>query len=314
MSYIQNPPNNGTLVEVGSLGIDIAGVGSFDIAPNGDAVAVLISNVTQGFYQINLATGRAERLGDLPGPASIVGVAVPTEPVVCAVNGNNNLMIFNLFNPAPFVKTIKGLQRGEFLVGVDFRLVNGQLYAIGSTSRIYTINTSNGMASPVGSGPFSPALLGREIGMDFNPVVDRIRVVTNMGQNLRLNPNDGTVAAVDGNLNPSPVNVTAAAYRNNFPGTTTTELYVINTRSSAMLFTQNPPNSGVLTLDGPLGIDIEGGNGFDIGGASNTGYGLLRSGGTTRVYTVNLENGTVTGGASLPGNPQIRGLAIGLGF
>ncbi|RXM57064.1 DUF4394 domain-containing protein [Chryseobacterium sp. CH1] len=27
--------------------------------------------------------------------------------------------------------------------------------------------------------------------------MDRIRVVSNTGQNLRLNPNDGTIAAVD---------------------------------------------------------------------------------------------------------------------
>jgi hypothetical protein len=32
--------------------------------------------------------------------------------------------------------------------------------------------------------------------------VDRIRVVSNTGQNLRLNPDLGTVAAIDGNLNP----------------------------------------------------------------------------------------------------------------
>ena len=314
--YIQNPPNNGTLVEVGSLGIDIAGVGSFDIAPNGDAVAILINNGMQGFYQINLTTGRAERLGGLPTTTSIVGMAVPTEPVAYAVDGNNSLMIFNPMNPGtPFVKAITGLQSGETLFGIDFRPVNGQLYAIGSTSRLYTINTSNGAAALVGSGPFSPTLTGREVGIDFNPTVDRIRVVSNMGQNLRLNPNDGTVAAVDGNLNPGPVVVTAAAYTNNFAGATTTVLYDISTRTNnAMLFRQNPPNSGGLEPVGMLGVDAEGGNGFDIGGASNVGYALLRSGSTTRLYTVNLMSGVAASGATLPGNPQVCGFAVGLGF
>ena len=312
--YIQSPPNDGTLVEVGALGIDVAGVGSFDIAPNGDAVAVLINNGTQALYQINLATGRAERLGDLPTTTSLVGMAVPTEPVAYTADGNNNLMIFNPFNPVPIVKAITGLQSGEMLFGIDFRPANGQLYAIGSTSRLYTINTSNGAATLVGSGPFSPALTGRDVGMDFNPTVDRIRVVSNSGQNLRLNPNDGTVAAVDGDLNPGPVVVTAAAYTNNFPGATTTVLYDISTRTGAMLFRQNPPNSGGLEPVGMLGVNAEGGNGFDIGGASNTAYALLRSSGTTRLYTVNLMSGATTSGGTLPGNPQVRGFAIGLGF
>lgn len=312
--YVQNPPNNGTLVEVGALGIDVAGVGSFDIAPNGDAVAVLINNGVQGFYQINLGTGRAELLGNMSNFNSIVGMAVPTEPVAYAADGANNLLIFNPFNPNPIVKSITGLQSGETLYGIDFRPANGQLYAIGSTSRLYTINTSTGAAALVGSGPFSPALTGSDVGFDFNPTVDRIRVVSNMGQNLRLNPNDGTVAAIDGNLNPGPVNVTAAAYTNNFAGATTTVLYDINTRTGAMLFRQNPPNSGGLEMVGSLGLDAEGGNGFDIGGASNVGYALLRSGGTTRLYTVNLMSGAATNGISLPGNPSVRGFAIGLGF
>ncbi len=65
---------------------------------------------------------------------------------------------------------------------------------------------------------------------------------------------------------------------------------------------------------GMLGVDAEGGNGFDIGGTSNMGYALLRSGGTTRVYMVNVMSGAATNGATLPGNPQVRGFAVGLGF
>ncbi|MGM3181476.1 DUF4394 domain-containing protein, partial [Bacillus cereus group sp. Bc248] len=32
--YKQNPPNDGTLAEVGSLGIDFTGKGGFDISPD----------------------------------------------------------------------------------------------------------------------------------------------------------------------------------------------------------------------------------------------------------------------------------------
>jgi len=172
--YRQDPPNNGTLVEVGSLGVNIAGTGSFDISPDGTAIATLIAGVTQGLYQIDLNTGQAERLGDLP-VNSIVGLAIPTEPVAYAADGSNTLHIFNPQTGTSVTKPITGLQTGETLYGMDFRPANGQLYAVGSTSRIYTINPSSGLATIVGSGPFSPALEGTDVGFDFNPTVDRIR-------------------------------------------------------------------------------------------------------------------------------------------
>ena len=52
-----------------------------------------------------------------------------------------------------------------------------------------------------GAPAFTPALSGTAFGFDFNPTVDRIRVVSDTGQNLRLNPDTGAVAAVDGALN-----------------------------------------------------------------------------------------------------------------
>lgn len=311
--YRQNPPNDGTLAEVGPLGVDVAGVGNFDIGPDGAAIATLISNLTQGLYEINLTTGRAEFIGNLPGAMSIVGLAIPTEPVAYAVDGANTLHIINpTAGAVTTTKAITGLQSGETLYGIDFRPLNGQLYALGSTSRVYTINTANGAATAVGA-PLSPALSGGDFGFDFNPTVDRIRIVSNSGQNLRYNPNDNSVI-VDGALNPGSPNVTAAAYTNNFAGATATTLYNIDTRSNATLTRQSPPNNGTLVPVGELGLVIEGANGFDIGGMSGTAYAMLRSGGMTRLYTINLASGAATPVSSAPLTATIRGFAVGLGF
>ncbi|GAB3498859.1 hypothetical protein GCM10027341_21120 [Spirosoma knui] len=311
--YRQNPPNDGTLAEVGPLGINVAGVGNFDIAPNGSAIATLISNLTQGLYEINLTTGRAELLGNLPGAMSIVGLAIPTDPIAYAVDAANTL---HFINPATgsimTTKALTGLQSGESVYGIDFRPLNGQLYALGSTGRVYTINTSNGAVTAVGA-PISPAVTIGDYGFDFNPTVDRIRIVSNSGQNLRYNPNDNSVI-VDGTLNPGGPNVTAAAYTNNFPGATATTLYDIDTRSSALLNRQIPPNNGTLVPVGELGLNIEGANGFDIGGTSGTAYAMLRSGGQTRLYTINLTTGAATSVSSVPVTATIRGFAVGLGF
>src|SRR5687768_3270747 len=87
--------------------------------------------------------------------------------------------------------TVTGLQSGETLLAIDFRPATGQLYGLGSTSRLYAINLMSGAATPAGATPFVPAIDGSVVGFDFNPTVDRIRVVTDSGQNLRLHPETG---------------------------------------------------------------------------------------------------------------------------
>lgn len=314
--YRQNPPNDGKLEEVGSLGIDIGGTSSFDIAPDGSALASLINaTITQGLYQIDLATGRAERLGNLP-PFSLVGLAIPTEPVAYAIDRFNNLVIFNPLAPGtPVSKTLTGLAPGDMIYGIDFRPATGQLYAVSNSSRLYTINTASGAATMVGAGPFSPVAMDIDLGFDFNPTVDRIRLVTSNGQNFRLNPNDGTVAAVDGSLTYGSgvaSGISGAAYTNNFAGSTTTVLYDLDAQLDRLV-RQDPPNAGGLVAVGPLGVNIEGANGFDIGGATNTAYALLRTGNeATKVYTINLMTGQATAVADFP--LLVRAMTVGLGF
>ena len=308
--YKQDPPNNGTLVEVGSLsisdpknGLD----GGFDISPD-NSIALACFN--DNLYQLDLTTGKATKLGSLT--VSLSGIAIPTNPVAYAVDNANNLQIFNLSSPGtPVNKAITGLQAGENILGIDMRPATGQLYALGSTSRLYAINMSSGAATAVSAAPFVTLLAGSSFGFDFNPTVDRIRVISNTGQNLRLNPNDGTVAATDLPLNPGVPAVSAAAYINNFPGATTTTLFDIDPATDK-LYMQNPPNNGTLVEVGALGIDISSDNGFDIGGTSNKAYALVTVGGTTKIYTINLTTGAATEAATFPN--AARGFAVGLGF
>jgi hypothetical protein len=307
--YIQNPPNNGTLVDVGWLGLDITAAGGFDIAPDGQALAAVTFNDQSELQRVDLSTGRLQKLGNLP--STIIGLAIPTEPVAYAVDASNNLHIFNPMMPNLITKPLTGMQTGESIIGIDFRPVNGQLYALGSNSRLYTVNTASGVMALVGT--LNTALNGTDFGFDFNPVPDRIRIISNMGQNLRVNPIDATVI-VDGALNGATTNITAAGYTNNFAGAATTTLYTIDA-STGNLYTQNPPNNGTQVLTGSLGLGtFEATNGFDIGGASNTAFALLRVGGATSLYRVNLTSGAATSVAALPGNPVVRGFAVGLGF
>ncbi|MCY0978837.1 DUF4394 domain-containing protein [Chryseobacterium wangxinyae] len=308
--FKQDPPNNGTLVEVGSLGITFTGQAAFDINPDNTVALMAATTGSQNnLYTVNLTSGKATNVGTLS--QKVIDLAIPTNPVAYAIDNANALQIFDPNNPIPVTKPITGLQSGEGVLGIDFRPLNGQLYALGSSSRIYTINLGNGAATQVGTGTLSTLLTGTEFGFDFNPTVDKIRVVSNTGQNLRLDPVTGGVTMVDMPLNPTPVSVGAAAYSDNFAGTTTTSLFVID-NSTDKLYLQNPPNNGTLVERGALGINIDGANGFDIGSTSQKAYLVAAVGGTTRIYTVNTTNGSTASLAIYP-NP-VRGFAIGLGF
>ena len=219
------------------------------------------------------------------------------------VTSGNTLISFDTNQPRQeaTVGAITGLQPGETVLGIDFRPATGQLYALGSFSRLYTLNLTTGAATFVAN--LSVPLNGTNFGFDFNPTVDRIRIVSNNRQNLRVNPADGTVI-VDGTLTygapPDPgagqiPNITGAAYTNNFAGATTTLLYDIDSTQKTLV-QQNPANSGTLTTVGALGVNtVDSVVGFDFYSPTNTAYALLTAPGNVRTfYTVNLATGAAT--------------------
>jgi hypothetical protein len=164
-----------------------------------------------------------------------------------ALTTDNHLLTFDSARPGKVLDSVRitGLQNGEDLVGIDARAANGLIYGVSDADRLYTINLNTGAATSVGNAPFAVSLTGRRFGTDFNPVVDRFRLVSNVDQNLRINPNDGTIVdgnpALDGVQPDTPLayapgdrfedfdpNIVAAAYTNNFASATTTTLYVID--------------------------------------------------------------------------------------
>lgn len=245
---------------------------------------------------------------------------------VYGVTNFNELVRFDTATPGTVISvgTITGLQNGEAVLGIDFRPANGQLYALGSTSRLYTINLTNSAATQIGAaGAFT--LSGTRFGFDFNPVPDRIRVVSNTGQNLRLNPDTGALAGTDTPLNPGTPNVTAAAYTNNFAGTTSTTLYVIDTATDTLSLqgsingTPTSPNAGTVTAVGSLGVvgDVAEENGFDIASSGGTAYAALTlnssSGFTSGLYTINLTTGAATQVGFFTGGRVLRGISVAFG-
>jgi hypothetical protein len=240
-------------------------------------------------------------------------------PVV-GVTISNKLVRFDTDSPGVItsVVNINGLQSGEQIQAIDVRAATGELYGVGSSNRLYLIDPATGLASPVGA--FLPFLNGSFYDADFNPLTDRLRVVSDARQNLQLNP-ASAVSVVDPNLtyaagdinapfNPSIVGI---AYTNNFGGATTSTLYGIDWRSDTLVIqADSTDDTGRLLTLGALGVDTTAHVGFDIAPGSGVAYSSLTLQGDTvsRLFTINLATGTATQVGAIGTVDFIRDIAI----
>ncbi len=201
-------------------------------------------------------------------------------------------------------RSVAGLPAGVRLVGIDFRPLTGELYGVGSDSSMYKlIVTGDRTALALSSGSFAgPASLsGSFFGVDFNPVPDRLRIVSDAGQNLRVDPSTTTnpmpaAPMVDGALNPGTPSVVAAAYTNSGFSSVkpaSTMLYVID-QALDTLYVQNPPNNGTLTTPVKINTDLGNDVGFDIAGTANSAYVTNDGAQATTLYRLDLASGQVT--------------------
>lgn len=227
-----------------------------------------------------------------------------------------NLVSFDSATPGTLLTSVSlsGLTAGHDLRSIDFRPSNGQLYALSNLNgtadaQLYTVNLTTGALTTVG-GPLSlTGNVSNVISLDFNPVVDALRVVTGGGQNYRVNPNTGALIAQDTNISPFST-YAGIAYSNNVAGAASTTLYAYDYINDAIGTigsvggTPNSPNSGLYSSIGSSGITAADpfSLGFDISGATGTAYIAVDSIGSadpnSELYTVNLG----TGALSLAGN------------
>jgi hypothetical protein len=203
---------------------------------------------------------------------------------------------------------VYGLQSPDTtLVGIDFRVQDSQLYGVGNGGGIYTIDIYTAAATQVSK--LTVGLDGTFFGVDFNPAADRLRIISNTGQNLRHNVNAGGTTIADGLLNymvgTTATGLTGAAYVNNdLAPTTGTTLFDIDTSLNQVAI-QSPPNAGSLVATGQLTVDPDTAVGFDFYtdlrddvAFNNRGFASLVVGGVSGFYRVNV----LTGQAILIGN------------
>jgi hypothetical protein len=254
--------------------------------------------------------------------------SLEASPIVGLTTGNQ-LVFFgsNSAGAASGPITVTGLLAGHTLTGIDFRPIDGVLAGVSRDSagngQVYTINTSTGAATAIG-GLFS-VLPGITLAMDFNPVPNALRLVTDGERNLRITMGGAGTVNTDTNLtrtsgSPDPdLRVVSAAYSNNIPGGNAgaTTLYVIDALTGS-LYNQGilnfaaptpanqGPNGGLLTLIGSLGrgTNLTNNIGFDI---NNVGQAFVSI--DNELYTIDVATGNTTPLGTIGGNVAIRDIA-----
>ena len=264
----------------------------------------------------------------VPEPQTSTGT--PRKEIIRALTNEMEIITVNAGQPENVLSRIEieDLPDGEVLIGMDYRIAKGVLFALGRKGVLYTINTQTGVATAVSASPIKPVLEGRTFGFDFNPVADRIRVVSNTGQNLRLHPDTGAVAAIDpvltyaagdpqGNHKPELV---GAAYTYNLKDDKLTTNYAID-RRLGMLVTQGSvegttpvvsPNTGLLRTVGSLGLGPLLNASFDIADVTGAGFAAVRTtaNGATRLVLINLQNGKAEALGTLGDGSPVLGMAV----
>ena len=194
--------------------------------------------------------------------------------------------------PAMMVKGADGA-----VLSVALRPANGKLYGLTATGQLVTIDPATAMATQVAK--LDKMLeMGPRTTINFNPVVDRLRVVSSNGGNWRIHPDTGAVTvdgalkyAADSAYSDAKPMVTTGAYSNHFAGTKETALYTIDSKLG-MMNVQMPPNDGVQQPRGRLNVAVPANAGFDIladGQGGNTGW--VVAGGA--LHSIDIKTGQV---------------------
>jgi hypothetical protein len=232
-----------------------------------------------------------------------VVAAQAAEPTLLALLEDGSLVVFRP-RDAGGARTLWPKGVSGALVGIDRRPADGKIYGLAGGTDVYTIDPGSGDATLVSTltVPFDG---DARSGVDFTPQLDRLRLTSIDGRNLRVNVAigatalDGPLAYVPGDPNAGKrPRITAAAYANNRADVAVTTLFEIDTGLDVLVI-QDPANDGTLKTVGPIGADVPELAGFDIvtdPSGKDTSYAAW---GAT-LYSIDLTTGRATATGPIP--------------
>lgn len=234
-------------------------------------------------------------------PANIDSYVLTTSNALVGIDSSNGRTGDSL--------AITGLQASENLFDIDYRNADGRMWALSTLGNLYTIDLETGAATL--QSTLSVTLNATETySIDFNPTVDRLRIIGTDDMSYATNVENG-VTATNGSLTLSgvPANgvVIDAAYTDTFSTTTGrgTTLFSIDAQNGA-LYTQNVM-TGALTQVANLSVaglqDIQG---YDIDPETQQGLAVFQVNGDTTLYRVSTSAAaTLVSGLDLGGETAI---------
>jgi hypothetical protein len=240
---------------------------------------------------------------------------------VVGLTSDQRLVCFNSNHPSASrpIGEVSGLIDDTRLLGIDFRPADRKLYGLGDARGVYVIDVDTGEAT-LRSRLNVPALEGTFFDVDFNPTVDRLRIVSDSGQNLRANVDTGaTTEDLDLVYMATATGVSGAAYTNNdaSPDTATT-LYDIDA-SLDQVVVQAPPNNGNLNPTGKILADAADDVGFDIYATvrdgrtiDNLAYAAFKEDDRPRFFRINLLTGRASRVGSFAPGIDVTDIALPL--
>ena len=260
---------------------------------------------------------------------ALLGACATPEPLgpvakeeIVAVTVSNQLLRFNAGQPQAVRdrKPLTGLRAGEKLLGIDYRVARGELFALGASGQLYKIDVAQrrGHARRHRCGA---AGRWRGLGLRFQP--DRGPHPRGQQQRREPAPAPGhrragaPPMATWSTPTAKPAAIVAAGYTYNKSNDKITTNYALDGAAGTLVHQGSKegvtpavsPNTGQIFSVGSLGVGPFAHATFDISDVSNAAYAGLRTAGATatRWHQVDLASGkarfigTVGGGEALVG-------------
>jgi hypothetical protein len=225
-----------------------------------------------------------------------------TPAILFGVTPGNVIVTFDSAQPRVLLDAVPILgiaQPGEVVTDIDVRTASGLLYGHSNLGRLYQINPVSGLAIPVGS---AVPLTSVNVGFDFDPRADLIRILGNQGENIVREATFGMFVRRANNLTYAPGDfsegfaprVTGAAFFNNVPDPPFRLLYGIDhARNALVRVGRTTIDEGLLTTIGGIGRDVTNRVGLDIAPETNAMFASLQTVGQSfsRLYHMSYATG-----------------------
>ncbi|MGH2689230.1 MAG: DUF4394 domain-containing protein, partial [Actinomycetota bacterium] len=258
---------------------------------------------------------------------------------IYAVTLDNRLLLLGSENPTTIASSVNitGLPVLSRIVGIDFRPSTGELYGIGTDSRVYRLDRRTGAATAVSPVTFEPKIASFfdiHFAMGFEPPTERIRLISAESRmNWSIDPDDGTAvrgmdahyAAGDPNEGRRPA-IVGLAYTQPSAGMASARqappdlcedlMWAIDAELAELIgscdpdegdFTSLGPLPGILALAGcgEIKFDPEGNLFASLLWSAKQGSDLLNS-----LFTIDPETGLPTWRGDIPVDSPIQAIAF----